>query len=54
LWLSAKFAVVYLAHLPAMRDEAILLVLIAVGAIVYGGAIFLMFGKNWLRSLLRG
>jgi putative peptidoglycan lipid II flippase len=54
LWLSAKFAVVYLAHLPAMRDEAILLVLIAVGAIVYGGAIFLLFGKNWLRSLLRG
>jgi putative peptidoglycan lipid II flippase len=54
LWLSAKFAVVNLAHLPALRDEAILLVLIVVGAIVYGGAIFLLFGKAWLRSLVRG
>jgi putative peptidoglycan lipid II flippase len=54
LWLSAKFAVVNLAHLPAFRDEAILLVLIVVGAIVYGGAIFLLFGKAWLRSLVRG
>jgi putative peptidoglycan lipid II flippase len=54
LWLSAKFAVVHLAHLPAMRDEAILLVLIAVGAVVYGASIFLLFGKAWLRSLVRG
>jgi putative peptidoglycan lipid II flippase len=53
LWLSAKFAVVHLAHLPAMRDEAILLVLIAVGAVVYGASIFLLFGKAWLRSLVR-
>ena len=53
LWLSAKFATVQLAHLPAFRDEAVLLVLIVVGALVYGGTILLLFGKGWLRSLLR-
>jgi putative peptidoglycan lipid II flippase len=53
LWLSAKFVGVWLAHLPVFRDEAVLLVLIAVGAIVYGGSILLLFGKDWLRSLVR-
>jgi len=54
LWLSAKFAVVYLGQLRVFRDETVLLVLIAVGAVVYGASIFLLFGKGWLRSLLRG
>ena len=54
LWLSAKFAVAWLVHLPVFRDETILLVLIAVGAIVYGASILLLFGKAWLRSLVRG
>jgi putative peptidoglycan lipid II flippase len=53
LWLAAKFAGNYLAHLPVFRDETILLVLIAVGAIVYGASILLLFGKGWLRSLVR-
>jgi putative peptidoglycan lipid II flippase len=53
LWLAAKFAVVYLAQLPALRDEAALLALIVVGAIVYGCSILLLFGKGWLRSLVR-
>ena len=39
--------------MPAFRDETALLVLIAVGAIVYGGSILLLFGKGWLRSLVR-
>jgi putative peptidoglycan lipid II flippase len=54
LWLSARFAVAWLVHLPVFRDETILLVLIAVGAIVYGASILLLFGKAWLRSLVRG
>ncbi len=54
LWLSAKFAGAWLVHLPVFRDETILLVLIAVGAIVYGASILLLFGKGWLRSLVRG
>src|ERR1700761_6365455 len=53
LWATAKFAAAWLAALPVFRDETILLVLIAVGAIVYGVSIFLLFGKTWLRSLVR-
>ena len=53
LWLTAKFAGVYLAQLPAFRDETTLLVLIVVGAVVYAGSILLLFGKGWLRSLVR-
>jgi putative peptidoglycan lipid II flippase len=53
LWLAAKFAGSHLAHLPLLRDETILLLLIVVGAIVYGGSILLLFGKGWLRSLVR-
>jgi putative peptidoglycan lipid II flippase len=53
LWLSAKLAGAWLAHLPVFRDETVLLVLIVVGAIVYGSSILLLFGKGWLRSLVR-
>jgi putative peptidoglycan lipid II flippase len=54
LWFAARFATAQLAQLSAFRDEAALLVLIVVGAIVYGGSILLLFGRNWLRSLVRG
>jgi putative peptidoglycan lipid II flippase len=53
LWLAAAFAATYLARLGALRDMAELLVLIVVGAIVYAGSILLLFGRAWLRSLLR-
>jgi putative peptidoglycan lipid II flippase len=53
LWLAARLASSYLAQLASFRDEAVLLVLIAVGAIVYVGSILLLFGKGWLRSLVR-
>jgi putative peptidoglycan lipid II flippase len=53
LWLAAKFAGSHLGHLPVFRDETVLLVLMAVGAIVYGCSILLLFGKQWLRSLVR-
>jgi putative peptidoglycan lipid II flippase len=54
LWLAARFATVQFAQMSAFRDEAALLLLIAVGAIVYGGSILLLFGTGWLRSLVRG
>ena len=54
LWLTARFAAVQFAHLGALRDEAALLLLIAVGTVVYGGAILLLFGPRWLRGLVRG
>jgi putative peptidoglycan lipid II flippase len=52
-WFTAKFAAAQLAQLPALRDEAALLLLIVVGTIVYGGLILLLFGKGWLKSLVR-
>jgi putative peptidoglycan lipid II flippase len=39
--------------MSALHDEAALLVLIAVGTIVYAGLIRLLFGWGWLRSLVR-
>jgi putative peptidoglycan lipid II flippase len=53
LWLAARFAAAQFAQLSAFRDEAALLLLIVVGAIAYAGSILLLFGKGWLRSLVR-
>jgi putative peptidoglycan lipid II flippase len=53
LWLAARFATAQFAQLSALRDEAVLVVLIAVGAVVYTGSILLLFGGGWLRSLVR-
>ena len=53
LWSAAKFAGAYLPPLLAFRDEATLLLLIVVGAVVYAASILLLFGTGWLRSLVR-
>jgi putative peptidoglycan lipid II flippase len=53
LWFAARFAGVHLAQLTMLRDETTLLGLIVVGAIVYAGSTLLLFGKGWLRSLVR-
>ena len=39
LWLTAKLSVAYLSALSAFRDEAALLLLIAVGTLVYAGSV---------------
>ncbi len=54
LWFAAKFAAVQFSAMSGLRDEAALLLLIAVGAVVYGGSIVALFGLRWLRSLIRG
>ena len=54
LWLAARFAGSHLAGLSAWPDEVAFLWLIGVGALVYAGSILLLFGKGWLRSLVRG
>jgi putative peptidoglycan lipid II flippase len=54
LWLTARLATVQLAHLSMLRDEAALTILIVIGAVVYGAAIWLLFGWGWIRSLVRG
>lgn len=53
LWITARVAAAQFAHMTFLRDEATLGVLIAVGAVVYGVAILVVFGRGWLRSLLR-
>jgi putative peptidoglycan lipid II flippase len=53
LWLAARLAAAQLAHLSTLRDETALVLLIVVGAFVYAGSIWLLFGWGWLRSLLR-
>jgi putative peptidoglycan lipid II flippase len=37
-----------------LRDETILLLLVAVGAFMYALSILVLFGRGWLFSLLRG
>src|SRR3984893_1285398 len=49
LWLAAA----QLAHVGALRDETALVLLIVAGAVVYVLSILLLFGRGWLRSLLR-
>src|SRR6185312_4861865 len=42
-----------LVHLTHFHEETILLILFVLGTIVYGGAILLLLGLPWLKSLLR-
>jgi putative peptidoglycan lipid II flippase len=53
LWYAAKFAASQFSQLSALRDEAALLLLVVVGTMVYAGSILLLFGRGWLRSLVR-
>jgi putative peptidoglycan lipid II flippase len=53
LWGAARWAATAFAGMTAMRDEAALGILIATGVVVYGGAILLLFGMRWLRTLVR-
>src|SRR6204780_188949 len=53
LWLTARLAAVQFAQLGSLRDVTALLLLIAVGAIVYAGSILLLFGRGWVFSLVR-
>jgi putative peptidoglycan lipid II flippase len=53
LGFAARLAATHLAQLSTLRDVAILVLLIVVGAVVYAGSILLLFGKGWLRSLVR-
>jgi putative peptidoglycan lipid II flippase len=52
--LTAKLSATYLSALNALRDEAALLLLIVVGTLVYAGSVLSLFGRGWLRSLVRG
>ena len=53
LWLTAKFAATHLSRLSTFRDEIVLAILMVVGTVIYAGSILLLFGRGWLRSLVR-
>ncbi|WP_439924753.1 murein biosynthesis integral membrane protein MurJ [Nitrobacter sp. JJSN] len=53
LWFTARFASGQFASWSSMRDEAALGLLIIVGALVYAGAVLLLFGPRWLKALVR-
>jgi putative peptidoglycan lipid II flippase len=53
LWFAARFAAAHVAQLSALRDEAALTFLVAVGGVVYSTAILLLFGRRWIASLVR-
>jgi putative peptidoglycan lipid II flippase len=53
LWFAARFASIYFVEQSALREEIILVSLVLVGTVVYSGLILLLFGRDWLRSLMR-
>src|SRR6202161_1841647 len=48
LWIAARFAAIQFGQMNTLRDETTLVLLIAVGAFVYGFAILLLFGRGWM------
>ena len=50
----ARLSASYMSGLSTLHDEAAFLLLIVVGALVYAGAILLLFGKRWVMSLVKG
>ncbi|WP_315729575.1 MULTISPECIES: murein biosynthesis integral membrane protein MurJ [unclassified Bradyrhizobium] len=52
LWFTAGVAKVQFAGLGSFRDEAVLAVLIVVGAIIYAAAMLGLFGLRWLKALV--
>jgi putative peptidoglycan lipid II flippase len=53
LWGTAQQAATHLADLTTLRDEATLGALIIVTLVVYCVSILALFGRSWLRNLMR-
>jgi putative peptidoglycan lipid II flippase len=53
-WLIARSSAAIIPSTQAFRDELSLALLALGGSIVYALAILLLFGRNWLVSLVRG
>jgi putative peptidoglycan lipid II flippase len=51
LWLAQKPAAALFSGWKTLRDEATLAALAVVGAVVYGGVILALFGREWLARL---
>jgi putative peptidoglycan lipid II flippase len=52
-WIVARLAPELFGTLPRFRDEAALLMLIVAGCAIYAAAIFLLFGRRWVTSVVR-
>ncbi|MBX9711899.1 MAG: murein biosynthesis integral membrane protein MurJ [Xanthobacteraceae bacterium] len=53
LWATARGVSAALAGMTFLREETVLAILIVAGAFIYGASILLMFGRSWLRALVR-
>ena len=53
LWGTARFCAMQFAAMSSLRDEATLGGLIVVGAVVYGVLVLALFGRVWLRRLVK-
>jgi putative peptidoglycan lipid II flippase len=53
LWLGQSLAAHWVPDDVALRDEARLALLVAIGAVVYGGAVLALFGRQWLAAFRR-
>ncbi len=53
LWFSSRWLSTALAGITTLKDESALGILIVIGAVVYGAAVFLLFGKRGIASLIR-
>jgi putative peptidoglycan lipid II flippase len=53
LWLGQVLAALWVHDGIALRDEARLALLAAIGAVVYGGMVLALFGRQWLAAFRR-
>lgn len=53
LLLTARIGPSFLQGLPTLRDEALLVILMVVGAAIYAAAILALFGRSWLAGFVR-
>jgi putative peptidoglycan lipid II flippase len=53
LWLAAAPVAALFASRAALRDESTLALLAVIGAVVYGGIVLALFGKEWLATFRR-
>ncbi len=54
LFLAMHFLAPHFAKLTTLRDEALLLALAAISAVVYFALLWALLGRRWIASLLRG
>jgi putative peptidoglycan lipid II flippase len=52
LTLAGRPVAMAVARLPVFRDETALLLMAAIGAVLYGALILLLLGRNWLKGFL--